>query len=159
MRQVTLAGPRVPIHFPPAESRVRTRLNELRLALVVNDHIVPHNPSSVWQVPDNFNPVYSHAIEVTEAKQTRRAPGRGRLGRSPRAPRLVGLAIIFRRQCGSRAGSSFGNLPRGRQLSWCRRTAQIEPSRSLSFAFGTALPAPQLTFGSSALLMRTRLHR
>ena len=27
-------------------------------------------------------------------------------------------------------------------LSRCQRTAQIDPSRSLSFAFGTALPAP-----------------
>jgi 2-iminobutanoate/2-iminopropanoate deaminase len=36
---------------------------------MTNDHIVAHNPSSVWQVPDNFKPVYSHAIEVKEVRR------------------------------------------------------------------------------------------
>jgi enamine deaminase RidA (YjgF/YER057c/UK114 family) len=36
---------------------------------MTNDHIVAHSPSSVWQVPDNFKPVYSRAIEVKEARR------------------------------------------------------------------------------------------
>ena len=36
---------------------------------MTNDHIVAHNPSSVWQVPDSFRPVYSHAIEVKGVKR------------------------------------------------------------------------------------------
>jgi enamine deaminase RidA (YjgF/YER057c/UK114 family) len=36
---------------------------------MTNDHIVAHNPASVWQVPESFKSIYSHAIEVSGLKR------------------------------------------------------------------------------------------
>jgi len=32
---------------------------------MINDHVVAHNPASVWQVPGAFKSIYSHAVEVS----------------------------------------------------------------------------------------------
>ena len=32
---------------------------------MINDHVVAHNPASVWQVPESFKSIYSHAVEVS----------------------------------------------------------------------------------------------
>ena len=36
---------------------------------MTNDHVVAHNPASVWQVPESFKSIYSHAVEVSGLKR------------------------------------------------------------------------------------------
>ena len=36
---------------------------------MTNDQVVAHNPASVWQVPESFKSIYSHAVEVSGLKR------------------------------------------------------------------------------------------
>jgi hypothetical protein len=40
-----------------------------RETTMINDHVVAHNPASVWQVPESFKSIYSHAVEVSGLKR------------------------------------------------------------------------------------------
>jgi hypothetical protein len=71
---------------------------------------------------------------------TRRAPGRGRMWRAAKAPRVVVCGVeFFRKRRRLAAGSSFGKCQEHLKLSRCRRTAQIDPKR-WSIGCATWLP-------------------
>jgi 2-iminobutanoate/2-iminopropanoate deaminase len=36
---------------------------------MTGDQLIAHNPASVWQVPDGFRSVYSHAVELKGAER------------------------------------------------------------------------------------------
>lgn len=57
------------------------------------DQIIAHNPTSVWQVPEMFRPVYSHAVEVSQIERLLLISGQ--FGVAPNGD----LSVDFAAQC------------------------------------------------------------